>query len=157
LLGSGEYYETSAFTIILILKGNYMNLLSKHSDSIYALLRIVSGILFTFHGTQKIFGWLASHETAIGSQMWFGGLIELVCGFCLIIGFKTRIAAFLSSGTMAFAYIQFHWTFRFDENFFPAINNGDAAILYCFLFLFIASKGACKWCLDKIESVDETA
>ena len=134
-----------------------MNLLSKQSDSIYALLRIVSGALFTFHGAQKIFGLLASHETAFGSQMWFGGLIELVCGLCLVLGFQTRITAFLSSGTMAVAYIQFHWAFRFDENFFPVINHGDAAILYCFLFLFIASKGACKWCLDKTESVDTTA
>jgi len=133
-----------------------MNLLSKHSDSIYAILRIVSGILFTFHGTQKIFGWLASHETAFGSQMWFGGVIELVCGLCLIIGFQTRIAAFLSSGTMAVAYTISLGFPRFDENFFPVINNGDAAILYCFLFLFIASKGACKWCLDKTESVDTT-
>ena len=132
-----------------------MNILSKHSDDIYVLLRIISGALFLFHGTQKIFGWFASHETVFGSQMWFGGLIELVCGLCLILGFQTRLAAFLSSGTMAVAYIQFHWVFRFDENFFPAINQGDAAILYCFIFLFIASKGACKWCLDKTESVDK--
>jgi len=126
-----------------------MNFLSKQSNSIYAILRIVSGVLFTFHGAQKIFGLLASYETAFGSQMWFGGLIELVCGLCLVFGFQTRIAAFLSSGTMAVAYIQFHWAFRFDENFFPVINNGDAAILYCFLFLYIASKGAGKWGIDK--------
>lgn len=126
-----------------------MNILSKHSDSTYALLRIISGGLFSFHGAQKIFGLFAGHETAFLSQMWFGGLIELVCGLCLVIGFQTRIAAFLSSGTMAVAYIQFHWAFRFDENFFPIVNNGDAAILYCFLFLFIASKGAGKWSMDK--------
>lgn len=133
-----------------------MNVLSKQSDNIYALLRIISGALFAFHGAQKIFGLLASHETAFASQMWFGGLIELVCGLCLVIGFQTRIAAFLSSGTMAVAYIQFHWAFRFDENFFPVINNGDAAILYCFIFLFIASKGAGKWCLDKTENTSTT-
>jgi len=126
-----------------------MKELSKHSNSIYALLRIVSGALFSFHGAQKIFGLFASHETALGSQMWFGGIIELVCGLCLVLGFKTRIAAFLSSGTMAVAYMQFHWAFRFDENFFPVVNNGDAAVLYCFLFLYIASKGAGKWSLDK--------
>jgi putative oxidoreductase len=130
-----------------------MNLLSKHSDTIYVLLRIVSGALFTFHGTQKIFGWLASHETVFASQMWFGGLIELICGLCLILGFQTRIAAFISSGTMAVAYIQFHWVFQLDANFFPGINHGDAAVLYCFLFLFIASKGAGKLCLDKTETV----
>lgn len=128
-----------------------MNSLSKHSDTIYALLRIISGALFTFHGTQKIFGWAASNETVFASQLWFGGVIELVCGLCLVLGFQTRYAAFLASGTMAVAYIQFHWAFRFDVNFFPAINQGDAAILYCFLFLFIASKGAGKWCLDKTD------
>ena len=126
-----------------------MNFLSKHSDTTYALLRIVSGTLFTFHGTQKIFGWLASHETVFPSQMWFGGLIELVCGLCLVLGFQTRIAAFLASGTMAVAYIQFHWAFQFDAKFFPAINHGDAAILFSFIFLYIASKGGVKWCIDK--------
>jgi len=125
-----------------------MNLLSKYSDTIYVLIRIFAGALFTFHGTQKIFGWLASHETAFASQMWFGGLIELICGLFIIIGFQTRISAFISSGTMAVAYIQFHWAFQFNANFFPAINGGEAALLYCFVFLFIASKGGCKWCVD---------
>jgi putative oxidoreductase len=134
-----------------------MNLLSKHSDSIYALLRIISGALFALHGAQKILGWFASHETAFLTQMWFGGLIELVCGLCLIVGFQTRLTAFLSSGTMAVAYIQFHWFFRFDENFFPVVNNGDAAVLYCFIFLFIASKGAGKWCIDKPDSINTIA
>jgi putative oxidoreductase len=126
-----------------------MNLLSKHEDNIYALLRIISGALFTFHGIQKVLGWYATHETAFGSQMWFGGIIELVAGLLIVLGFQTRIAAFISSGTMAVAYVQFHWKFQFNENFFPAINHGDAALLYCFVFLFIASKGAVKWGLDK--------
>ena len=126
-----------------------MNLLSKHEDNIYALLRIISGALFTFHGLQKVLGWFATHETPFGSQMWFGGIIELIAGLLIVLGFQTRIAAFISSGTMAVAYVQFHWKFQFNENFFPAINHGDAALLYCFVFLFIASKGAGKWGLDK--------
>jgi putative oxidoreductase len=127
-----------------------MDALSKYSDVTYALLRIVSGVLFTFHGTQKIFGWLASHETAFASQMWFGGMIELVCGVLIVIGFQTRPAAFLASGTMAVAYLQFHWAFKIGPEFFPAINHGDAAVLFSFVFLFIACKGGCKWCLDKL-------
>ena len=127
-----------------------MDALSKYSDVTYALMRIVSGVLFTFHGTQKIFGWLASHETAFASQMWFGGMIELVCGVLIVIGFQTRPAAFLASGTMAVAYFQFHWGFKIGPEFFPAINHGDAAVLFSFVFLFIACKGGCKWCLDKL-------
>ena len=125
-----------------------MNLLSKYPNTTYALLRIVSGALFSFHGMQKILGWFANHETAFLSQMWFGGMIELICGLLLVIGFQTRIAAFISSGTMAVAYIQFHWAFDFGPNIIPAVNHGDGAILYSFLFLYIASVGAGKWSID---------
>ena len=127
-----------------------MDALSKYSDVTYALMRIVSGVLFTFHGTQKIFGWLASHETAFASQMWFGGMIELVCGVLIVLGFNNRPAAILASGTMAVAYFPFHWGFKIGPAFFPALNHGDAAVLFSFVFLFIACKGGCKWCLDKL-------
>jgi len=126
-----------------------MNILSKYTDSIYAIMRIVAGAMFTLHGTQKIFGWFAQHETAFASQMWFGGMIELICGLLLVVGFQTRISAFLSSGTMAVAYIQFHWGFELGANILPLVNHGDGAVLYSFLFLYIASKGAGKWSLDK--------
>ena len=126
-----------------------MKLLSNYSDTTYVLMRVISGALFTFHGTQKIFGWLASHTTTFASQMWFGGLIELVCGLCIVFGFHTRLAAFMASGTMAVAYIQFHWAFQFNEKFFPVVNGGDAALLYCFVFLYIASKGGNKWCINR--------
>jgi len=112
-------------------------------------MRIVAGAMFTLHGTQKIFGWFAQHETAFASQMWFGGMIELICGLLLVVGFQTRISAFLSSGTMAVAYIQFHWGFELGANILPLVNHGDGAVLYSFLFLYIASKGAGKWSLDK--------
>ena len=126
-----------------------MELLSKYTDSIYASMRIVSGAMFTLHGTQKIFGWLAEHETAVGSQMWFGGMIELICGLLLVVGFQTRIAAFISSGTMAVAYVQFHWGFELSAKILPLMNHGDGAVLYSFLFLYIASKGAGKWSIDR--------
>ena len=129
-------------------KGNNMKFMSKYSESIYALMRMVAGAMFSMHGMQKIFGWFTQNETAFLSQMWFGGMIELICGLLLVIGFQTRIAAFISSGTMAVAYIQFHWAFDFGPNIIPAVNHGDGAILYSFLFLYIASVGAGKWSID---------
>jgi len=126
-----------------------MKFLEQHSDLSYALLRIVSGAIFSIHGVQKIFGVLTDHQPAMGSQMWFGGIIELVCGILICIGFQSRWAAFLASGTMAVAYFQFHWKFQFGPEFFPAVNHGDAAILYCFVFLYIACRGSGQWALDK--------
>ena len=126
-----------------------MRFLENYTDISYALLRIVSGALFSFHGVQKIFGILTEHQTAIGSQLWFGGAIELVCGLLLVIGFQSRWAAFLASGTMAVAYFQYHWKFQFGPEFFPALNHGDAAILYCFVFLYVACRGSGIWSLDK--------
>ena len=126
-----------------------MTFLSRFTEPSYALLRIVSGAIFTFHGVQKIFGILTDHQPPLGSQLWIGGMIELICGLMIVAGFKTRFAAFLSSGTMAVAYFQFHWKFRMGPEFFPAINGGDAAILYCFVFLYIACRGVGIWAFEK--------
>ncbi|MCZ6832041.1 MAG: DoxX family protein [Gammaproteobacteria bacterium] len=125
-----------------------MKFLEKYTDLTYAILRIVAGAIFAFHGVQKLFGVLTEHQPSIGSQLWFGGVIELICGLLIVIGFQSRWAAFLASGTMAVAYIQFHWKFQFGPEFFPAINGGDAAILYCFVFLYIACLGSGIWSLD---------
>ena len=128
-----------------------MNQLSKYTDPAYALLRIVAGFMFSFHGAQIILRVFSEGfpPAPVGSQMWFGGLIELIGGFLVMIGFQTRWAAFLASGTMAVAYFQFHWKFQFGPEFFPAINKGEPAVLYCFIFLFIACRGGAMWCLDK--------
>ena len=110
----------------------------------YAALRVVAGLMFSFHGMQKILRWHASSPTppTLGSQIWFGGVIELVCGLLIAIGFWTRASAFLSSGTMAVAYTQFHWKFAIAGGMWlPGVNKGEMALLYCFLFLFIFSKG----------------
>jgi putative oxidoreductase len=97
-----------------------MKMLTKFSDHAYALLRIMAGFLFLFHGVQKIFGLLTENQPPIGSQLWIGGLIELVTGILIMIGFQTRWSAFLASGTMAVAYFQFHWKFQFGPDFSPS-------------------------------------
>lgn len=117
-------------------------LLAPRAEAAYAALRIISGLMFTFHGVQKIFGVLTDHHPAVGSQIWIGGLIELLCGLAITAGFYTRWAAFLASGTMAVAYTQLHWKLATDERFFPAVNKGELALLYAFLFLYIACRGS---------------
>ena len=126
-----------------------MKQLATYEDQAYALLRIDAGCMFAFHGAQKILGMLSDFQPAVGSQLWFGGLIELIGGLLIMVGLKTRWAAFLASGEMAVAYFQFHWKFQSGPAFFPAINKGELAALYCFVFLLIACRGGVKWSLDK--------
>lgn len=126
-----------------------MKQLEKFSDHAYALMRIVTGFLFSFHGAQKILGLLSEFQPPVGSQLWIGGVIELLGGLAVMLGFQTRWAAFLASGTMAVAYFQFHWKFQIGPQLFPAINKGELAALYCFVFLFIACRGGVQWGLDK--------
>jgi putative oxidoreductase len=119
---------------------------------IYAALRIVAGAMMSFHGIQKIIGWQSGgFSPAVGSQLWFGGLIELVAGALAALGLFTRTAAFLLSGTMAVAYIQFHWKLAFTGALWiPALNKGELAALYCFVFLLIAARGSGVAALDRI-------
>ena len=126
-----------------------MKWLAKYADLSYALMRIVTGIMFSFHGVQKVLGVLAKMQPSVGSQLWIGGIIELFGGLMVLLGVQTRVAAFLCSGMMAVAYIQFHWKFQAGSALFPTINKGELAVLYCFVFLLIACRGGIKWCLDK--------
>jgi putative oxidoreductase len=105
--------------------------------------------MFAFHGCQKILGVLSEFRPPAGSQLWVGGLIELFGGLAVALGVGTSPAAFLCSGEMAVAYFQFHWKLRFDANFFPAINKGELAVLYSFVFLLIACNGAGRWSLGR--------
>lgn len=116
-----------------------------YQEQTYALLRIVSGFLFIFHGTQKLLGFPpAPWEMAWHIQYVAGG-IELVGGFLIMIGLFTAPVAFLASGLMAFAYWMAHFS---AEAYLPIMNRGDAAVLYCFVFLFIAARGAGIWSVD---------
>jgi putative oxidoreductase len=122
--------------------------LSRFAPYAYTLLRVVAGVMFSVHGMQKILGILTDKQPPVGSQLWIGGIIELVCGLLIATGFFTRAAAFLASGTMAVAYIQYHWKLALDERFFPVVNKGELAALYCFVFLYLACAGAGRFSFD---------
>ncbi len=116
--------------------------LAPHTDTVYRVLRVVAGVLFAFHGVQKVFGVLTDHQPAVFSQLWIGGVLELVTGAMVAAGFLTRWGAFVASGMMAVAYTQFHWKLNFNASFFPAVNKGELALVYSVLFLYIACKGS---------------
>jgi putative oxidoreductase len=126
-----------------------MKWLAKFADYAYALLRIMAGFMFSFHGVQKVLGVLAEFQPPLFSQLWFAGVIELCGGVAVMLGVRTRAAAFICSGEMAVAYFQAHWKFQTGPRFFPTINKGELAVLYCFVFLYIACRGGVKWCLDR--------
>lgn len=126
-----------------------MKRLERFADYAYVVLRIVTGGMFAFHGAQKILGVLSEFQPPVGSQLWIGGIIELLGGLAVMLGLQTRAAAFLCSGEMAVAYVQFHWKFQLGSQFFPAINQGELAALYCLVFLLIACRGGGKGSLDK--------
>jgi putative oxidoreductase len=128
----------------------FERILSPYTEAAYAALRIVSGLTFAFHGVQKLFGVLTEHVPPVLSQVWVGGVIELVGGTLIALGLWTRCAAFLASGMMAVAYTQFHWKLQFDQNFFPTINKGELALIYTFVFLFIACRGAGRASLESV-------
>jgi putative oxidoreductase len=109
--------------------------------------------MFAFHGAQKILGVLAPPDSQppAWTQVWFGGIIELVGGILIALGLFTRPAALLASGTMAVAYFQFHWKLAMDGwKFLPAVNGGELAVLYCFVFLVFAVSGAGGFSLDRL-------
>ena len=121
----------------------------------YTLLRVVAGLMFSFHGMQKLFGVLSERApAAIGTQMWFGAIIELTTGIAMAAGIYTTSAAFLASGTMAVAYTQFHWKLAGGAQLIPGVNHGELALAYAFLFLYIACRGGGKASLDRLLKLD---
>ena len=117
----------------------------------HAALRIVTGGMFALHGVKKLFGALTTRAPVeLLSQKGLGGVIELVGGALIALGLFTRPAAFLSAGTMAVAYIQFHWKLAMSERFLPIVNGGELAVVYCFVFLWLAVRGGGPASLDAI-------
>jgi putative oxidoreductase len=123
-----------------------MRPLSRWSEEVYAVFRIVLGLLFLMHGTQKLLGWPPGGHGSppSGSLMWFGGVIELVCGFLVLVGLFAGIAAFLASGEMAVAYFMVHQP----KGALPIQNEGELAVAYCFAFLLVSAKGSGVWSID---------
>ena len=122
-----------------------MKFLDNYQDHAYALLRITAGFMFLLHGTQKFFNFPQQNPYGeLGFLTIAAGTIELVGGILIILGLTTRAAAFISSGAMAVAYWLYHGT----PPFYPLVNGGEVAALYCFIFLFIACKGAGIWSMD---------
>lgn len=124
-----------------------MNSLKRFSDPVYCLMRLIVGLLFACHGGQKILGYppvaKAMQLDTLGTV---GGYIELICGFLIAFGLLIRFAAFLASGMMAVAYFKVHAS----GGFFPIINRGEAAVLYCFVFLFMVFYGSGRFSLDAL-------
>ena len=111
----------------------------------FLLMRVVVGLLFACHGAQKLFGVLGGQVMTSNTLMLVAGIIEFGGGLLIALGFCTRIAAFLASGEMAVAYFKAHAP----QGFWPIENKGELAVVYCFLFLFIAAHGAGRYSLDR--------
>ena len=126
-----------------------MDFLSKYSAQILGITRIVTGLLFMEHGTNKMFNFPARETWNGYDPMTMGGaagIVEVIGGTLIVLGFFSRPAAFIASGTMAVAYWYAHFA---PDNIFPLLNRGDAAILFCFIFLYLAAAGPGAFSLNK--------
>jgi putative oxidoreductase len=124
--------------------------LGPYSSYLYALMRIVVGLLFACHGAQKLLGLIGGIDQRGGTVSLFSmfglaGVIELFGGLLILVGLWTGYAAFIASGEMAGAYFTVH----VPRAFWPIQNGGELAVLYCFVFLYIASRGAGAWSVDR--------
>lgn len=119
--------------------------ISKYAPEMLSIARVVIGLLFLEHGTSKLLNFPHGPvQPAMGSLIWFQGIIEIVGGVLFAIGFLTRPVAFILAGDMAVAYFMVHAK----KSFFPMLNGGDAAILYCFVFLIYFVTGPGRWAAD---------
>ncbi len=124
-----------------------MQFLSRFQPYALGLLRIFAALSFISHGTQKLFGFPAAPSWGLPSAMslpWTAGVLEIVGGALVLVGFFTRPAAFVLSGLMAVAY----WMAHGSKGFYPLLNGGEAAMLFCFIFLYIATAGPGAFALD---------
>ncbi|SDR63235.1 putative oxidoreductase [Rhizobiales bacterium GAS191] len=122
-----------------------MTSLEKWAPSVLSIVRIVAALLFLEHGLQKFIGFPAAGPAELSTMLWVQGAIEVVGGILLLVGAYTRPVAFILSGDMAVAYFMAH----FPSSFYPLVNRGDAAILFCFVFLYLVFVGGGAWSVDK--------
>ena len=119
-------------------------ILGAFESPIYSLMRFVVGVLFACHGAQKLFGVLGGHSMIHNPLMLAGGIIEFGGGLLIAIGLLTSVAAFIAAGEMAVAYFKSHAP----HGFWPLLNHGELAVLYCFLLLYVAAAGPGPWSMD---------
>ena len=125
-----------------------VGMLGRFEPHAYALLRIVAGLLFLFHGLQKLFGMYGGQKVELVSQMGLAGGNELVGGALIMIGLAASPVAFIASGEMAYAYFTVHQA----NGGWPIENQGELAALYCFIFLYIATRGSGILSIDAARS-----
>ncbi len=121
-----------------------MRFLERFTEPLYAIFRIVFGMLFFSHGAQKVFG--LGGEKAAATLPLVAGWIELITGALIVIGLFAGVAAFIASGEMAVGYFMVHAP----NGFWPVMNHGEAAVLYCFAFLYMAARGSGIWSVDAV-------
>ena len=132
-----------------------MNFLNRHADTAYCLMRLIMGLLFACHGGQKLLGFPAGgHGHPADALGVLGAWIELAGGLLIAFGFLTRIAAFICSGEMAIGYFMVHAQMG---SFFPIVNKGEPAVMYCFVFLFIFFYGPGRLSIDSLIWRDRSA
>jgi putative oxidoreductase len=122
--------------------------LERYAPYALAILRIVTALIFLEHGAQKLFGFPGEPPGGLPpsfSFFWVGGVLEFFGGLLVLVGLFTRPVAFVLSGEMAIAY----WMFHAPKSIFPVLNGGDAAILYCFVFLYLVFAGPGPWSIDQ--------
>lgn len=128
------------------------NFLARYSPYALGLLRIAAALIFIAHGTQKLFGFPVAPASGLPpmfSLFWFGAVLEAFGGLAILLGVFTRPVAFILAGEMAYAY----WMFHAPKSFYPLINGGDAAILYCFVFFYLVFAGAGAFSIDNRKRV----
>jgi putative oxidoreductase len=133
--------------------------LAKFAPYVYAIMRIVVGLMFAVHGSQKLFGIPPRPEQmkALNALIASAAGIELICGILVAVGFLAGCAAFLASGEMAVAYFMAHFPHNFDSiyRFLPSVNQGELAVMYCFVFLYIAAQGSGVWSVDQCRGISK--
>jgi len=118
----------------------------RHADRVFTLLRVVAGLLFACHGAQKLFGFPAAGPPHLDRLMLAAAVIEFAGGILIALGLFTRPVAVIASGEMAVAYFMAHAP----KGFWPVVNGGELAVLYCFVWLYVAARGGGRFSLDAL-------